>query len=82
MQNHCAMLEEGTLRNIYRKLGETGLVVQEEIWFLKTFLTYTSGDPFAQESETICSILVGGIMRNISVKLFGIWTSGSVGDIV
>ena len=31
--------------------------------------------------ETICAILIEGIMRNISVKLFGIWTIG-LGDVI
>ena len=34
-----------------------------------------------QWSETICAILVEGIMRNNSVNLFRIWASGS-GDVV
>ena len=33
--------------------------------------------PFFWQSKTICAILVEGIMRNISVKLFKILTSGS-----
>ena len=37
--------------------------------------------PFFQWSGTICVILVEGIMRNNSVKLFLIWTGGS-GDVV
>ena len=36
--------------------------------------------PPYQWSKTICAILVEGIMRNNSVKLFQIWTSGSGGD--
>ena len=43
-------------------------------WFrrcrLNILLICSSGDPFIQRSETICSILVEGIMRNNSVKLF------------
>ena len=44
-------------------------------WFkrrcrLKIFLIWSSGCPFVQRSETICAILVEGIMRNNSVKLF------------
>ena len=36
--------------------------------------------PFVQWSRTICEMLVESIMRNNSVKLFWIWTSGSGGD--
>ena len=38
--------------------------------------------PFVWPSVTICAILVEGIMRNNSVKLFLIWVSGSGGDVV
>ena len=38
--------------------------------FLKVFLICSSGSPFVQRSGTICAILVEGIMRNNSVKLF------------
>ena len=37
---------------------------------LKIFLIYSSGNPFVQQSNIICAILVADIMRNISVKLF------------
>ena len=37
---------------------------------LKTFLILSSGSPFVQRSGNICAILVEGIMRNNSVKLF------------
>ena len=37
---------------------------------LKVFLIWSSGSPFVQQSVTICAILVEGIMRNNSVKLF------------
>ena len=44
-------------------------------WFrrrscLKIFLIWSSGSPFVQRSGTICAILVEGLMRNNSVKLF------------
>ena len=42
----------------------------------------SSVGPFVWWSGTICAILVDGIMRNFSVKLFGIWTRGSGGDAV
>ena len=54
-------------------------------WFrrfrLKICLNWISGGPFVQRSRTICTIMVGGIMSNNSVKLFLIWTSGSGGDV-
>ena len=34
------------------------------------FLIWSSGGPFVQRSGTICRILIEGIMRNNSVKLF------------
>ena len=44
-------------------------------WFrrrchLKIFLIWSSGRPFVQLSRTLCAILVEGIIRNNSVKLF------------
>ena len=37
---------------------------------LKLFLIWNSGSPYVQLSRTICAILVEGITRNNSVKLF------------
>ena len=41
-------------------------------WFRRRsclkFLIWSSGSPFAQQSGTICAILVEGIIRNNSVK--------------
>ena len=37
---------------------------------LKIFLIWSSDGPFVQGSRTICVILVEGIMRNNSMKLF------------
>ena len=34
------------------------------------FLILSSGSPFVQRSGTICVILIEGILRNNSVKLF------------
>ena len=34
------------------------------------YSTFSNGGHFVQWSRTICAILVKGIMRNISVKLF------------
>ena len=50
-------------------------------YLLNTFLIYTYGGHFVQWGGIICAILVEDIMRNISLKLFLIWTSGS-GDAV
>ena len=41
-----------------------------------------SSSPFVWWCATICAILVKGIMRNNSVKLFWIWTSGLGADVV
>ena len=38
--------------------------------------------PFFQQSGTICAILVKGIIRNNSVKLYSIWTSGSRENVI
>ena len=48
----------------------------------KRFLICSSGSPPVWCSKTICAILKGDIMGNIHVKLYGIWTSGSQGDVV
>ena len=37
---------------------------------LKVFLICSSGSSFIKQSRTICAIMVEGIMRNNSVKLF------------
>ena len=63
------------------KLFEFGSVVQQKMSF-KSFLIRSSGSPPAWCSRTIYAILKEGIMRNIHVKLYGIWTSGSKGDVV
>ena len=53
-------------------------------WFrrchFKIFLC--SDTHFVWQSWTICAILFEGIMRNISVKLFCIWTGGLGGNVV
>ena len=55
-------------------------------WFrrchLKIFLFFSSGGHFIQQIRTVCAILVlEGIVRNISLKLFCIWTRGSGDDV-
>ena len=48
---------------------------------LKRFLIWSTGGPPFQWSGTSYAILNEGIMGNIHVKLYEIWTSGS-GDVV
>ena len=43
---------------------------------------YISGGHLAERSRTIKAILLEDIMRNISVRLFGIWTCGLGEDVV
>ena len=47
----------------------------------KRFLIWSSVSPPVQWSGTVCAILKEGIMGNIHVKLYEIWTSG-LGDVV
>ena len=59
------------------------IILNLDQWFrrrciLKIFIIWSSGDHFVQPSGTICAILVEGIMRKNPVKLFWIWTSGSM----
>ena len=46
----------------------------------KRILVWSSGSPPFQWSRTIYALLKKGIMGNIHVKLYEIWTSGS-GDV-
>ena len=51
------------------------IILNLDQWFrrkcrLKVFLIWSSGSPFVQQSITISAILVEGIKRNNSVKLF------------
>ena len=59
---------------------EFGSVVQEMLF--KRFLIWNFGSPPVWCSRTIHAILKYGIMGNIHVKLYGIWTSGSKGDVL
>ena len=47
----------------------------------KTFLIWRSGGPPVRGSGTIYAILKEGIIGNIHVKLYEIWTSG-LGDVI
>ena len=63
------------------------IILNLDQWFgwrchLKTFLILSSGNPCIKTCETVCAILVEGIMRNYFVKLFWIWTSGSEGNVI
>ena len=47
-----------------------------------SFNNHSTGSPFVKQcNQYFCAILVEGIMRDNSVKLFGIWVSGS-GDVI
>ena len=48
----------------------------------KIFLILSSGGPPVVWRGTICAIFKEGIMGNIHVKFYEIWTSGSGGDVV
>ena len=48
----------------------------------KRFLIWSSGGPPVLWRGTIYAILKEGIMGNIHVKLYEIWTKGSEGDVV
>ena len=58
-----------------------GSVAQEKMSF-KRFLIWGYGSPPVWCNRTIYAILKEGIMGNIHVKLYGIWTSGSIGVVV
>ena len=60
------------MRNISFNYLEFGQVVQEKMLF-KDILNYVLSRALTalfRQSKTICAILVEGIMRNISIKLF------------
>ena len=61
------------------------IILNSDQWLrrcgLKRFLIWSSGGPFVQWSQTICAILVEGIMRKSSEEILWIWTSGSKGDV-
>ena len=57
------------------------IILYSDQWFrrsccLKIFLIWSSVGPFVQQSRSVCAILVEGIIRNKSVKLFGIRSNG------
>ena len=48
----------------------------------KRFHTWSSGGPPVRWSGTIYAILNEGIMGNIHVEIYEIWTSGLGGDVI
>ena len=63
------------------------IILNMDQWFrsrcrLEIFLIWSSGGTFVQWNGIICAILVNCIMRNHSMKLFGILTSGSGGNVI
>ena len=60
---------------------EFGPVVQKEMLY-KDISYLELWQPFVQQTQTICAILVEIIMRNNPVKLFWICISGSGGNAV
>ena len=74
---HLCSVDWNHLCNIGRRHHEkqsSEIIVNVDQWFrkcrLKVILIWSSGSPFVQQSVTICAILVEGIQRNNSVKLF------------
>ena len=65
----------------YKNYFEFGPVVQEEITF-ERFHIWSSGSHPVQWRRTIYAIYVKSSVRDNSVILFCIWTSGSGGDVV
>ena len=83
----CSM-QQNHLCNFGRRHHEEQFcetILNLDHWFrgrfcLKIFLIRSCGSPFVQQSRTICTISLEGIMRVNSVKLCLIWTSGSGED--
>ena len=68
------------MRNNSVKLFEFVPVVQDEVLF-KILLIWSSGGPPFRWNGIIYAIFKEGIMGNIHVKLYEIWTGGA-GDVV
>ena len=70
--------EQNHLRNFnmgYYEVQFCKIVSNLDQWFrrrclIKKFLIWSSGGPFVQWSKNICAVLVEGIKKNNSVKLF------------
>ena len=70
---------EGIIRKILLNYFEFGLVDQEEMMSFKDNSYLKLWRPLCSWAKPFVHHLVEGIMRNISVELFLIWTSGSGG---
>ena len=79
-RNHSCNFGRVSIEIILRNYFEFGPVVQEMSF--KRFLIRSTGSPSVGWRGTICAILKVGIMGNIYVKLYEIWTSGLGGDVV
>ena len=77
----CSFVQQGQTNHLcnfgrrYQEEQFCEIILNLDHWFrrrcnLNIFLIWCSGGPFVQQSRTICAILVGGSMRNNSVKLF------------
>ena len=73
---YCKLLKFDMQHDHILKKKSNFIFIWEDYWHqgqnLKKniFLIWSSGGPFVQRSRTICAILVKGIIRNNSVKLF------------
>ena len=80
--NHLCNFGRGHYEKQFREI-----ILNLDQWFrrrclLKIFLIWSSGGPRVQWRGAIYAILKEGIMGNIHVKLYEIWTSGSGGHVV
>ena len=64
----CAILNREIWGTVVEKYSEFGLMVQE-MWF-NVISIFSAGGLFVLQNITVCAILVEGIMRNISVRIF------------
>ena len=60
--------------------GSLEQVVKEEMPLIHLY--FKLWWPFCSVEQMVCAMLVESIMRNISMKLYSIWTSDSGGDII
>ena len=58
------------------------IILNLDKWFSRYFFIWSSGGSFVQQRCNVWTIVVKGIMRNNSVKLVWIWTSGSGGNVI
>ena len=74
-KNYTHVLSPSSAGRRYHEEQFCEIILNLDQWFrrkccLKVFLIWISDSPFVQQSVTISAILVEGIMRNNSVKLF------------